>query len=69
MEALKNEITYGIMKDGGKKPLIWFDSYEKALKFSLMLRYPNTIIKREITYKVEAITGFYVNRESEDGEQ
>ena len=69
MEALKNEITYGIMKDSGKKPLIWFDSYEKALKFSLMLRYPNTIIKREITYKVEAITGFYVNRESEDGEQ
>lgn len=63
MDALKNEVTYGIMKDNGKKPLIWFDSYEKALKFSLMLRYPNTIIKREIKYKVEAITGFYVNRE------
>ena len=32
MDALKNEITYGIMKDNGKKPLIWFDSYDKDNK-------------------------------------
>lgn len=63
METLKNEVSYGIVKDNGKKPLLWFDTYEKALKYSLLLRYPNTIIRRTVSYKVEAITGFYVNRE------
>ena len=66
METLKNEISYGIVKDNGKKPLLWFDTYEKALKYSLLLRYPNTIIRRTVSYKVEAITGFYVNRENEE---
>ena len=68
METLKNEISYGIVKDNGKKPLLWFNTYEKALKYSLLLRYPNTIIRRTVSYKVEAITGFYVNREENDEE-
>lgn len=66
METLKNEISYGIVKDNGKKSLLWFDTYEKALKYSLLLRCPNTIIRRTVSYKVEAITGFYVNRENDE---
>lgn len=66
METLKNEVSYGIVKDNGKKPLLWFDTYEKALKYSLLLRYPNTIIRRTVSYKVEAITGFYVDRENNE---
>lgn len=65
-KALENEITYGVMKNADKKPLIWFDSYEKALKFGMMLHSPNTIIRRTISYKVEAITGFYVERNDEN---
>lgn len=65
-EALESEITYGVMKNADKKPLIWFDSYEKALKFGLMLNSPNKIVRRTISYKVEAIMGFYVELNDEN---
>lgn len=67
-KALENKITYGVMKNADKKSLIWFNSYEKALKFGMMLNCPNTIIRRTISYKDEVITGFYVERENNEDE-
>lgn len=68
-EALESEITYGVMKGTDKKPLLWFDSYEKAEKYARFanLNEPCSIIKRVKSYSVAAIVGFYVeNTENTD---
>lgn len=72
MDALKNEISYGILTDGGKKPIVWFSSYEKAEKaawqYARFLKTPCTIVKRVTSYSVAAVMGFYVERESNENE-
>lgn len=73
MEALKNEVTYGILTDNGKKPLVWFDSYDKAektaWKYARFLKTPCTIVKRVTEYSVAAVMGFYVDREESEGNE
>lgn len=71
MDALKkNEVAYGILTDSGKKPLVWFDSYEKAektaWKYARFLKTPCTIVKRVTAYSVAAIVGFYVENTDEN---
>lgn len=72
METLKNEVTYGILLDNCKKPLVWYDSYDKAekaaWKYARFLKAPCTIVKRVTAYSVAAVMGFYVERENNENE-
>jgi hypothetical protein len=56
------------MKGTSKKPLIWFDSYEKAERYARLanLNEPCSIIKRVKSYSVAAIVGFYVENTDEN---
>lgn len=72
MDALKSETSYGILTDGGKKPLVWYSSYDKAEKtawqYARFLKKPCTIVKRVTVYSVAAVMGFYVERENNENE-
>lgn len=72
METLKSEVTYGILLDNVKKPLVWYDSYDKAekiaWKYARFLKTPCTIVKRVTAYSVAAVMGFYVEQENNENE-